>query len=496
MDGRYKIVNTARSATGREVWLWLVLFVSAGIALRVGAAILLPTIERPDEVFQNLEPAHRLWAGTGVVSWEWRVGIRSWLFPAMLAGLVSAAGHLGLPDGTALPLIWTALACVSAGVSVAGVGLGWRRFGRTGALLCGLLTAFWPDLVYYGPKTLGEVQAGNLVVVAAFLAGDPARRSRGRLFAIGFLLGAAFDLRFQLALTLLLIAGWAARAEFRRGWLPLVAGAAIPLLLLGAVDWWTLGSPFQSVWKNIQVNLLEHRAAEYGAMPIYKYVSFIVTRNGAACLAMAGLFIYGTRAAPLMALTAISVVLFHSAITHKEISFVYAALPCAIVTIGLGAARVVDGLQRWLRHPPRPARSAAAAALLTLATIVLVDLSEQPFAATPIRADLTTFYREVRGKPDLCGLGLVSTDRPFWFLSGGYSFLGRPVPIYLARSPADLAESREGFNYAIAQRASVPALSGYATLRCGAELCLLHRPEPCAASAEHEFSRELARSDM
>ena len=157
--------------------MWLIAFCAAGAAVRLGAAIAFTRIERPDEIFQNLEPAYRLWTGHGIITWEWRDGIRSWLLPGALSLLMSLTGMLHLPDSTALPLIWAVLSVVSCGVVAAGVCLGWHQFGTTGALLCGILTAFWPDLVYFGPKTLGEVQAGNLLVVAAALASvGPARR--------------------------------------------------------------------------------------------------------------------------------------------------------------------------------------------------------------------------------------------------------------------------------------------------------------------------------
>src|SRR5512143_2896486 len=63
-----------------------------GLALRVYLAIAFPNIYHPDEVFQTLEPAHRLATGWGIVTWEWRVGIRSWLLPSILAGLMNFAG--------------------------------------------------------------------------------------------------------------------------------------------------------------------------------------------------------------------------------------------------------------------------------------------------------------------------------------------------------------------------------------------------------------------
>ncbi len=478
-------------------WLWLIGFCAAGLGLRLGTAVVFSVIERPDEVFQNLEPAYRLWTGHGIVTWEWRAGIRSWLFPGALSALMSLSTILHLPDGAALPLIWAVMSLISCGVIAVGVSMGWRRFGVTGAVLCGLLTAFWPDLVYFGPKTLGEVQSGNLLVVAAALASAGSTRRNGwRLATIGVLLGAAFDLRFQLSLSLFLVACWAARLDFRRSWAPLILGAAVPIVMLGLVDWWTLGSPFQSIWKNIYVNLFQNKAEFYGVDPIYTYFYYFAVRNGGVIVPMTVLFVFGFRHATLLALTTISVVGFHSLISHKEISFIYAALPCAMVTIGLGASHVVDGLQTSLRHPPSPRLARIVAVGVVLVTIVALAKSERPFTTGSTRADLTTLFGYAHAQADLCGLDLLVEDPALWSYTGGYTFLRRPVPIYLTTSLQAFAESKAGFNYVIARRSMPLTMESLTVVYCARDYCLFHQPVQCQPTAAHEINDELVRTDQ
>src|SRR5258706_13670722 len=50
-----------------------------------------PSIAHPDEVFQYAEQAHRLVYGTGIVPWEFQLGVRSWLIPGLLAGVMQVA---------------------------------------------------------------------------------------------------------------------------------------------------------------------------------------------------------------------------------------------------------------------------------------------------------------------------------------------------------------------------------------------------------------------
>ena len=58
-------------------------------ALRLAVSIAVPNIHWPDEILQVTEPAHRIVFGTGIVAWEWLVGIRSWLLPGVFAGLMA-----------------------------------------------------------------------------------------------------------------------------------------------------------------------------------------------------------------------------------------------------------------------------------------------------------------------------------------------------------------------------------------------------------------------
>jgi hypothetical protein len=65
------------------------------IILRLVPVIFVPSQAWPDEIFQATEQAHRLVYGTGLVPWEFQLGIRSWLLPGIIAGLMKAARLAG-----------------------------------------------------------------------------------------------------------------------------------------------------------------------------------------------------------------------------------------------------------------------------------------------------------------------------------------------------------------------------------------------------------------
>src|SRR3989442_2829366 len=92
-----------RAAVSVRIWPWLalaelprerkiafgvlgsVLFI--GLAIRVWLSVNDDGIYWPDEIFQSLEPAHRLVFGYGLYAWEFVDGARNWAFPAFVAAL-------------------------------------------------------------------------------------------------------------------------------------------------------------------------------------------------------------------------------------------------------------------------------------------------------------------------------------------------------------------------------------------------------------------------
>ena len=79
-----------------RAWFWGLLSLAALLrALNFDAF----AMHHPDEVLQYIEPAYRLLTGDGIVTWEYRYGMRSWLLPWLLAGPMALGQAVG---GTAL----------------------------------------------------------------------------------------------------------------------------------------------------------------------------------------------------------------------------------------------------------------------------------------------------------------------------------------------------------------------------------------------------------
>ena len=448
-------------------------------ALRIAAALLLPNIDWPDEIFQTLEPAFRMTTGQGLVTWEWREGLRSPLFPALLAAPMALASAFGLGPNVFLPVISFLLSLLSTVVVAAAFMIGWKLCGRSGALICGWLCAFWPDLVYYGPKTLTEAQAGNLMVLAAYTGWYARSRRDDQPFGLplitGFLLGLALCFRFHLAPALAIVACGTAGFDWRRRWPLLILGALFPIAVMGALDAAYWGAPFASLWRNVDANLVQGVSEEYGVRWAGWYEQALALRWHIATLAIAAAFILGLRSAPGLAALAIVVLVSHSLVAHKELRFISPALPPLIIVCGLGTARLFDGLAPKFRRVGLLA-PVVAWALLSAS----VAAAPKMHAAFLQNAAYLQAWRALRADAAVCGIGLRYPDVPWWY-TGGAVGLGREPPMYAFATPQGEARTALSFNALLQRRNADGEPPGFHVTQCWSDpredVCLL-RAQP------------------
>jgi GPI mannosyltransferase 3 len=461
---------------------------SAALLLRLVPMLAWPSVSRPDEVFQALEPAHRLLTGWGIVSWEWRDGIRSWLFPGGIAGVMVVARAAGLGTGGTLAAVASAMAALSLVPVVIGLIVGRRQAGLPGAVLIGTLCAAWPDLAYYGPRTLAEVQGAHFLLLAAGLTALSPRRAdsdqASTSAAIGFALGLTFCIRFHLLPAILLVAAWRCRSS-RRHWGALLLGASMPVLALGALDWWSWGKPFQSVWKNILINVVQGRSLHYGTSPIWWYGDTLRAYWGVAVMPLAVCFVIGARRQPLLAWLAGVVIASHMLLAHKEISFVYAAIPAILIVAGCGSCDLLVWLADWFRRPSGQLLIVGTLAWSIVAAFVASSgmWRSRWEPSGPLWAEAA-----LRRQADLCGLGLY---RVVWAVTGGYSYLDRAVPISLIDGPSELAQARNAVNYIIAPVGI--AVPSFSMLTCRYDVCLLHSFADCSGPVVFGTDTDLIR---
>jgi len=174
---------------------------------------------------------------TGLFRDPWRsLTVRSFrppLLPLVLAGVYGVAGQR----------LWVArvvMSVLSAATCVVAMRLARRAFGRRSALATGVLTALYPELVYYAGRLSTETLCTLLVTASLVLLLGAAQATRGvwRWPLAGAMLGLATLARSSVLLFAPVAALWVmvARARKRRA----VGEAALLLLGFAVVmaPWW------------------------------------------------------------------------------------------------------------------------------------------------------------------------------------------------------------------------------------------------------------------
>jgi hypothetical protein len=465
----------------------------AAFVLRMAVPLFWPGIRYPDEVMQSLEQAHRLVFGNGLVPWEFRVGARSWLLPALLAAPMWLGGRMA-PDTDAYRLLAQALVATLSAATVV-IGFVWaRKHGTRHAVVTAVVLCTWFELVYFGARALGEVVASAFLFAGVYLCAAREPRSARHDFFAGACLAAAFVFRFHFAPALALAAIWLCRAEFRARWMPMLLGAAIPLLALGIVDGIAWSEPFGSIVNNFRANILQGRSHVYGTSGVGWYVLQLVERWHYALPAIALLALWGARREPLPLLVAVTVLLAHSAIAHKEYRFIYPALLLVVFCAALGTAELL----RWFQQ--RRAGAAVSRSAIVVACAAWLASSLALAVAPAMRPEWTRGRAGIElmsraGREAHCGVGLLVG----WSWTGGYSSLHRNLPLYLLDWNRDRWNTQAFDAWILPQGMLDPRPAGYRRVQCdvqgtagAAALCLWMRSGGCdATGATNEAQRVL-----
>lgn len=475
------------TATPQRPARWeLTAILLAALGLRAAAIFTLPSMNFPDEIFQVFEQAHRLVFGYGLVPWEFVDGIRSYVPVYLFAGVFKLVSLFSDRPEAYIGVARLVLALASLAPVVAVYRYA-SQYGRNHARISALFMAVWFEAVYFAIRPLSEAMAFDLLIPAFCLLQMPAgKRPDLQQWAIGFALAGAFFFRFQLAPCIL----FGAYLGFRRGRpLPLIIGAAIPALIFAGVDTITWGSPFHFILANFFTNLVQNKASHYGVMPVTQYIGYALQYWGGAVWPLIALMIWRGKTYRVWIIAALTILVSHSFIPHKEYRFVFSAYIMLGLVAALASADLIGKLARispvsppWLGYI-----LVASFWCVTSATLAL----------SPGYAKLWTDYAPILrqdvwlyDQKDLCGLAYY--DQQIFF-TGGYTYMHRPAPLYALDRPSG-AEGKfsNKYNYILFRaRYRNEVDDAFKTLRCvktsdwGDESgwCVARRPGPCLANA-------------
>ena len=446
----------------------------------------------PDEVYQSLEQAHRVIFGYGIVPWEYRDAVRSWVFPGALAGLMA----IGAPLGRGGYLFVPRLALSLLSVTPVAITYLWTRrsTGRVAAVVAALCVWVWFELVYFAPKALGEVVSTHVLVVGLYLLLETQPdASKRRTYFAGALLCMAALLRLQLipgivaAYATQIVMGWKSPKLHLSRARSLLFGAAPVLVLFGVVDVITWRYPFRSIWKYFAVNIISGKAAKYGILPFDAFWEYFANVWSMALVPLVLLIVRGSRHRLPLSLAALAIFLTHSIVAHKEYRFDYPVVVILIMLAAIGVANVISSAN-LARFHTRVQKSLPWVAFLAWASVSLglalrfdmaliqvpmeLNHSGRPWS---VRKGALAGMREIGRDPETCGVGMIYVG---WGYVGGYSFLHRKVPMFEIRHRGELAKMSHLVN-ALIVRGRVRDFSPYRLVRCWEEYCIYRRPGGC-----------------
>lgn len=427
-------------AQSAQKWRYLPHLLALAFALRVVFGLATSTAHCPDEIFQYLEQAHRLVFGNGIIPWEYRFGVRSFMLPGAIALVLEVLRALGFDDPTVYVPVVKILFCAIS------ISLVWSVYRVTRGLaneraarLAAIFAALWYELIYLAHKP--SVDAISVYAWFAALALLIGRPTLARQLAFGALAAFAVAIRIQsgpLVLLLLLMAPtcW----PWRQAALP--AAAAFTLVILGAgfVDLLTWGDWFGSYLRYFHFNWGMGADRFFGrASLLYYPKTLILSSLALSVLGFAGLLLGGRRVWVLI-LGPIVTVAVYSIPGHKEHRFIFATIPFWLIGLAILTNAVKTHLPSLsarigLHLKSGPTRAAVSPAVMGLVVAVsaLGAIGKLPFedkvyAQAPLsRTDDFDAYVLLSNAPGVTGV--YDESQPWWY-SGGYYYLHKDVPLY------------------------------------------------------------------
>ncbi len=450
----------------------------------------------PDEVLQTLEQGHRFAFGYGLVPWEFRDGVRSWLVPGGI-GVVMKLGSLAhIRSGLGLArLVKSTIALGTLSASYATMRLADRLAGLLAAAFAGVVFGASPLLVYFGSRCFTDTVSLPFVAFGALALYSA--RPPSKAFLAGVLFGLAVVVRTQngLVVATAFLILLAARQWRRLGWY--VCGAALALAVGGALDWLTWGAPFASIIRYVRFNLNEGANAGWGDEPFSYYGATYLHALGWPLLVLGVGALLALRRAPGLAALVVVYVGAHELIKLKQARLL---LPVFPLLIAMGAVGIVVLLQRLIRTRRRLQVALVGALSLGVVVTGAQKLARATFASMgsdengPTSAwhfdqPATILFSRAGERADACsGVVYYGASGRDWGHTGTYSYLHRDIPLYHSRD-GSLAPYA---NYVVAPRGAGRIPSSYDMVDTYESFALYHRAGTCAP-APPGYSRDSER---
>ena len=465
------------AAHQERLWFWGL--AALAILLRI-LAFNAYSAHAPDEIIQYLEQAHRIVFGYGVVPWEFREFIRSWLIPLMLAPPMQLGEWLD-PGGRLYLVLPRAMVAALNFVPVIAAWIIGRRISLQHAVVGMAVVGIWVESVAFSVQTLSESLG-----VAAFMAAAALLHRQAKMPAIvaaGALLALACLFRFQFGPAAALFGAMMAGKDWRI-WKGLILGG-LPVVLAGGLIDLAMGlTPYEWVVNNYRLNIAEGKMqAIAGAGQPLRYVLYLIESWQLALVVIPLLLLKGWRHQPALMAAALVNLILHQLIEHKEYRYVWLSMQIFLLLAAFGS---VDLLRLILRRDPEGSGATVALVGGWAAVSLLLALSPVHQDAFRTDNDPARAAAAVLGDPATCGLAVPR--RRYWQF--GYSLLHEDKPLFLLPGDGPVTRSNPGamatgFNALLAYQTDRPPPASWRKQGCSGQAlplertCLYVRPGSC-----------------
>ena len=463
-----------------RIWFWGILAVAALLRILAFNSF---SAHHPDELIQYLEQAHRIVFGYGVVPWEFREFIRSWLIPLMLVPPMQLGEWLDPGGQLYLVLPRAMVAALNFAPVIAAWFIG-RRISLQHAIVGMAVVAVWVESVAFSVQTLSESLA-----VAAFMTAAALLHAKARMPAIiaaGALLALAGLFRFQFGPAMAVFGAMMAGKDWRI-WKGLILGA-IPVVLAGGLIDLAMGLwPYEWIYTNYRINIAEGKMQKIaGEGHPLMFLAQIYQSWQLAFFALPMLVVAGWRRHPALVAAALVNIALHQLIDHKEYRYIWLSIEALLLIAAFGS---VDLLRVIFRRaaPARLASNYATAGVVAGWALVSALLaSSYTHRNFRIDNDAARAAAAALQSPATCG---IAVPRPtYWQF--GYALLHADKPLFLIGTEGDVTRSRPGaasagFNAMLSWSNDSPPPAPWVKQSCSGQMlrkertCLYVRPGGC-----------------
>ncbi|MFH1403145.1 MAG: glycosyltransferase family 39 protein [Candidatus Altiarchaeota archaeon] len=364
-----------------------------------------------DNLYQLLEPAHRMVFGYGFVPWEYVHGMRSMLQPTLIALVFKLGFNIGFTGVNSIVFINRIIITIC---SMALLYIIYEAssvvYGRKAGFYSLFFGVFSGLLWVWSADTSSTIPATLFTTLSMLLFYRAWNEGSGNNYFIsGISMGVAFMFRFDsmlfiVPLTLFTLAG---KKYKNIGFF--VRGMVVMLALQGVLDYITWGSFLHSPISFVSQNLYHSKSSLFGTHPPYFYV--VVLALHMSCLF---LLPYAVERKPGFIFLSMSLVFFflaYSLVPHKEMRFMVPALPLLFIIAGRGMEKFIEANGRTLAY-----------GLLALTVL------QGAYTSSDIGWD--DYWGNMQAM-EYVGLQADSMGVAYtmpWFESGAYTYLNRKIP--------------------------------------------------------------------